>query len=144
MPHAGSMMHPGVNGSFMNGMMPNGMMPNGMMPNGMMPNGMMPGMMPNGMMPNGMMPGMMPNGMMGHQPVMSNHPNQSFMSKVSKPITDQADSSSNESEEELNARLRELKGMEKDREMKKKLSKQEQDELNLFNKNKGTCRLACL
>lgn len=42
-----------------------------------------------------------------------------------------------ESEEELNERLRQLKGLDKERDKNKKLSKQEQEEENLFKKNKG-------
>lgn len=49
-----------------------------------------------------------------------------------------------ESEEELNARLRELKGMDKERQKTRKLTKAEQEEENLFKKNKGAARsLAC-
>lgn len=42
-----------------------------------------------------------------------------------------------ESEEELNERLRQLKGLDKERDKNKKMSKQEQEEENLFKKNKG-------
>lgn len=45
-----------------------------------------------------------------------------------------------ESEEELNARLRELKGMDKERQKTRKLTKAEQEEENLFKKNKGAAR----
>ena len=42
-----------------------------------------------------------------------------------------------ESEEELNERLRQLKGLDKERDKNKKLTKQEQEEENLFKKNRG-------
>ena len=42
-----------------------------------------------------------------------------------------------ESEEELNERLRQLKGLDKERDKNKKMSKLEQEEENLFKKNKG-------
>lgn len=48
-----------------------------------------------------------------------------------------------ESEEELNARLRELKGMDKERQKHRKLTKAEQEEENLFKKNKGVGPLRC-
>jgi hypothetical protein len=50
-----------------------------------------------------------------------------------------ADALLQESEEELNQRLRELKGLDKERDKHKKLSKQEQEEENLFKKNRGAC-----
>lgn len=53
------------------------------------------------------------------------------------PVHDGA-GSVQESEEELNARLRELKGMDKERQKTRKLTKAEQEEENLFKKNKGS------
>jgi hypothetical protein len=75
--------------------------------------------------------------MMPGMSTMQPHPSASFMSKASKPATERDESSSSGSEEELNERLRELKGIAKDRDAKKKLTKAEQDEKNLFSKNKG-------
>lgn len=49
----------------------------------------------------------------------------------------QAERCMQESEEELNERLRQLKGLDKERDKNKKMSKQEQEEENLFKKNKG-------
>lgn len=54
-----------------------------------------------------------------------------------QPADSSSEGDSDDSESDLHERLRELKGLAKEREKGKKLSRAEQTEKNLFSKNKG-------